>query len=185
MKLHWPPVTKEGVEKIRNLAEIAALILAGGWFLFRGEATSRLNISADVQSLKLTEDVAWLRCDAVLENVGSTKVEITKATARLQKMLPLEPYIHKRLETEDRLLKDQSRVVDWPEIDEIVTAEHVVLGPGEKQMLNWEFKVPRPTTVARVYLYLIDGKHGTLGWTVSRVHAVNWTETPKEPSHEK
>ena len=48
MKLHWPPVTKEGVEKIRNLAEIAALILAGGWFLFRCEATSRLNISADV-----------------------------------------------------------------------------------------------------------------------------------------
>jgi hypothetical protein len=180
-RFRWPSISKDQVEKVRGLAEIAALIVAAIWFVTRGEATNRLNLVAHVQSLKVSEGLAWLSCDLEVENVGSKRVSIANETVRLQQVLPLTPAIQERLKQNARLFKNEGdSIVGWPLLEKKEMKEPLVIGPGEKQHLSCDFQIPSGINVVRVYFLLARSADASFVWDYSLIHAVNWKDSVHE-----
>lgn len=170
-------------ENARNLAgtiqswiTIIAILAGGIWFIFRGEAETRANISHAVTHVQITKDWVWVHVASKIENVGNTNLNLDSGIMRLQKILPLDSRISAKIEAKSSPI-DEDYIVPWPTIGPSYELEKIAvkIAPGEEETLEHEFIIPSYVETVKIYSFI--GKKGEpIGWHRTTIYHLKTEE---------
>jgi hypothetical protein len=146
---------KEKVETAQAIVTIAAVFVGGLWtynvFIKERQEYPHANIEQKLSHVVLSEQVNVLRVGVDVSNTGSALMRVGKSIIRVQQILPLLPCpkdgvcaaneVNDAIETIER----QNDRFSWPLLAERDNSfpQPLDIEPGEKQLLEFEFVVPR------------------------------------------
>jgi hypothetical protein len=80
--------TKDIFAIVQSAMTIAALLAAGGWFLWQGQNRPRIRVRNEITHRRLAADTQLLVVDVVLANVGSVKAWIPCVRVTVEQIFP-------------------------------------------------------------------------------------------------
>jgi hypothetical protein len=135
---------KAWLDLIQGGATIAALILAGWWFVRQGEARPRLNVQHHLAHRRVSHLKQILVLDATLSNIGNVPIELRRGKVRLYEITPEDKRI-----TEDDELDDE------------------LIDPGETEQLYKEYPLDGDVTSVRVDTFFENSATPGAGWELT------------------
>jgi hypothetical protein len=166
------------IERWKNLATIAAILIGGAWalksFIQQRQGNPRLQIEQRIVHFKVSDKYNLLVVDTVLKNVGPVLLKLPKGEIRVIPILPLPGEEQKLMM---RLSQSHSEADDpaiWPVLNPALTLDWgkdgMVIEPGESDQLHSLFPVPADKQVVAVATYVFNpnGRPEDLWW-----HAFN------------
>lgn len=162
---------KGWIEVCQSILTIIAILSAGIWFLWRQEASNKLVASHDVDFIKVSDKFYFANISAVLENKGSTEIEINKIQIVIQRVKPLSSKLISRIEDDIGLLVDGETLIDFPILSNSMIPYKLILRPKESENVNIHAVIPAHVSAILVYMYIpIRGQN--LGWKHTSVYSV-------------
>jgi len=167
------------IERWKNLATIAVIIIGGWWALKNSleqrQNNPRLQIEQKITHFKVSDKTNLLVVDTVLKNVGPVLLRLPKGEIRIIPILPLPA---KEEEVMSRLKQSHFSEADdpknWPVLDPTLAFDwdkhDMVIEPGETDQLHNLILVPADKQVVTVVTYILNprGRPDDLWW-----HAYN------------
>ncbi len=129
---------------VQSVLTCLAIVIAGIWFLMQGMASPKANISHSVTHRQISDSWIWLRLEIIVKNEGKRPLHLKSGIARVQRILPLEPYIEKQVKADMCLIPEtqKDKTVFWPQVGKEYTLEReLYLEAGETDTLECEFMI--------------------------------------------
>lgn len=148
-----------------------AILGAGLWFVMQEIPETKLNVTHVVKAVPLDGQNVLVHANIEIENKGLMTVRIDKATAYLQKILPLEiKFVRALAEGQSVVSSDLERVA-WPRITDRYEKEHdMKILAGEKDSLVYDFVVGCHIRKIQFYSFLHKGED--FGWRTVSIHDI-------------
>jgi hypothetical protein len=167
-------------EDLKNLAAIiqsfltvAAIIIGGIWFLYRGEAGTKANVSHVVSHVRISDDWTWVHIATRIENVGKTELDLDSGIIRIQQILPLHNKVSDKLIAGTSLVDEKWKIVLWPTVcpSYYFKGLEVNIAPGEDETIEHEFIIPSYIETAKIYSF-IQTKGEEFGWDRTTIYHI-------------
>lgn len=178
---------KDYVDIIKSGVETLAILLGGGWavwrFWIRRERHPKADIRHDVECFQLSKGQYLVHVAIIVKNVGSVLMEPTLLIVRLLQVLPLDDEMQDRLVSGKALVRSDTRRGDWAGIGEHELkwpAHEIRIEPGESHVFVFDFHVDCDIDAFQVYSYLQNPKatKKDLGWEDTTMHKPTRPEQP-------
>ena len=170
-------------KNLLTITSIAAIITGGIWtfneFIKERKGYPHANIQITPQHIELANDINLLRFVIEFNNTGSSQISIGKYIIRIQQILPLlscpnpENCVSNQI---NEALKERVRNEErysWPIVAkrESELSDQIVIEPGEKDKLDYEFAIPSDVKTVRIYCHISNKKIASegkeYGWSQS------------------
>jgi len=178
--------TKTTAEIIQSIVATLGICIGGLWtyklFVEDRLAYPHAKLEVSVAPIALTDEVEFLQVILKVQNSGQTLMHISRATLRIQQILPIDGCEKEQVCVAQELnnaANDIDRTADrfdWPLITEREASWKTprTVEPGEDDSLDFEFVIPASSQVVRIYGYVPNDETSRAtsdpqGWSISRV----------------
>jgi hypothetical protein len=171
---------KDSAGTIQSYVTIVAIVIGAAWtyrlFVENRQQAPHLNISHAVVSKHLTNNVVWVHLTVYIENTGDNLVSLREGDIRLQQILPLHASLLGPLARGEDLVEKPEDLISWPPLCRYLPKLDLDIEPKEKDILEYDFLVPRSLRTIRLYSYFKNERYsyGTheLGWHSSTIYEI-------------
>jgi hypothetical protein len=165
---------KNWASLIQSIVTILAIIAAGIWFFWRGEASPKANIVHEVVHRQITDKWIWLHISTIISNVGKSSLEINSGIIRVQQILPLDQIISEKIKRNESPIDQEAMIVLWPQIGDTYSPKiNMKIEPSENDRVKCEFIIPSYVRTIKIYSYFKKAEDSTVGWSTATIYDFN------------
>jgi len=171
---------KDYVDIVQKLVAIGAIVVAGWWFLIRGEGLPRADITHEFHSACLNSDIRWVRVIIDVQNIGHVRLELANSEHRISQVLPLDRKISEALRDGEPIGTKPGRI-SWPELAHLSSdSRNEFLESGEIHTQYRDFLIPSGVKIIQVTSFfqnpVLSQNDQIVGWYAIDLHDVGDTK---------
>jgi hypothetical protein len=181
---------KDVGELVQAIATTGGIVAAGCWtyklFKKKRERYPRATITQQVTVTRITLDLAVLRVNIRVTNVGPVLLPVTELKCRLLQILPVAGSLENRLESGSALIEPGRQQISWPMLDDrtwLYDVGQSEIEPGEVEDYVCDFEVHKSVNTVQIYVHLANAvKQGSIGWACTKQLRLEGGETDGDRS---
>lgn len=167
----WLKRNKDALSALQSVVAVLAIVGGVIWFLWRGQASERVEISHQLEYRLISDKWIWLQTQINIQNTGERTVRDLYGHVSVRKILPLPKEIKRRIQDWESIILEDYEVVDWPTIGKPKEFEDTFyLLPGERDTLYFDFIVPCKVKTINLYSWLAKDPEASSYWAHSSMH---------------